>query len=57
MDALLDRFLSAIRSLGNEGALTNVQLDLEAAAADHLAVDRLEQRLAAHDAVWVPHAA
>ena len=47
MAELLSRVRSAVRSLGNEGAVANVRSDMAAAADMRAEVDRLAQRIAA----------
>ena len=47
MAELLSRVRSAVRSLGNEGAVANVRSDMAAAADMRAEVERLEQRVAA----------
>ncbi len=41
MTALLDRVRTAMRSLGNDGALANVESDMATAAQNRAAVDHL----------------
>ena len=43
---MLNRIRTAVRSLGNDGALANVVAEMAQAAAARQAVDQLELRLA-----------
>jgi hypothetical protein len=57
MAHLLDRVRTAMRSLGNDGALANVAADMASAARDREAVELLVQRLAVAEVVFVARAA
>jgi len=46
MPELLERVRSAVRSLGNDGAVANIRSDLVAAALMRREVERLEARMA-----------
>ena len=46
MVQMLNRIRTAVRSLGNDGALANVVAEMAQAAAARQAVDQLELRLA-----------
>jgi hypothetical protein len=45
MAELLERVRSAVRSLGNDGAVANIRSDMAAAALMRQEVERLEQRM------------
>jgi hypothetical protein len=57
MTALLDHVRTAIRSLGNDGAVANVESDIATAARDRAAVDQLLERLAEVEAMRILPAA
>ncbi len=57
MTAIVRRLRSAVRSLGNDGALANVVTELHHAAAARAAVEQLEARFAAVSAAPLPDAA
>jgi hypothetical protein len=57
MALLLARVRSALRSLGNDGAVINVRTHLAAAAEARAAVDQLEWRLAAAERAQAQRAA
>jgi hypothetical protein len=46
MAELLERVRSAVRSLGNDGAVANIRSDMAAAAHMRQEVERLERRMA-----------
>jgi hypothetical protein len=57
MTALLARVRTAIKSLGNDGALANVESAIATAAQDRAAVDHLLERLAVIEAARILPAA
>jgi hypothetical protein len=57
MAQLLNRVRTVVRSLGNQGALRNVEAELAATAQARAAVDHLVARLAEQETLRTPQAA
>ena len=57
MAAIVTRLRTAVRSLGNDGALANAGAELRRTADARAAVDRLEQRFATLSLDPLPDAA